>query len=197
MRAVESSPGRKCKKTGNLLGVCLLSPRHASEWQTCVSVPLLRNPLQVVRHQGLGCGGCIFLFIIDDPDPDRQHTTHVIWIHSWFQMHALVWTWLWAIIVCWEGMVYVYVIVCVSVWATVCTCICVGDVLVAAKNVMDQPCVFQLQFGLCFDRWFLVWFSNFLFFWSITLISYKLFFVLRFLVPVHLSTFTINRSTVG
>lgn len=118
MKAEGSSPGGKCKRTGNLLSVCLLSPGHASEWQTCVSVPLLRNLLQVVRHQGLGCGGCIFLFIIDDPDPDRQHTTHVIWIHSWFQMHALVWTWLWAIIVCGGGTerewcMYVYVRACV------------------------------------------------------------------------------------
>ncbi len=126
MKAEESSPGGKCKRTGNLLCVCLLSPGHASEWQTCVSVPLLRNPLQVVRHQGPGCGGCIFLFIIDDPDPDRQHTTHVIWIHSWFQMHALVWTWLWAIIVCGggngEGMVYVWVSVCVCLHVPVWAC---------------------------------------------------------------------------
>lgn len=40
------------------------------------------------RHQGPGCASCIFLFIIDDTDPDR-HTTHVIWIHSWFQMTPL------------------------------------------------------------------------------------------------------------
>lgn len=39
MKAEESSPGGKCKRTGNLLCVCLLSPGHASEWQTCVSVP--------------------------------------------------------------------------------------------------------------------------------------------------------------
>lgn len=129
MKAEQSSPGGKCKRTGNLLCVCLLSPGHASEWQTCVSVPLLRNPLQVERHQGLGCGGCIFLFIIDDPDPDRQHTTHVIWIHSWFQMHALVWTWLWAIIV-WGGgterewCMCMWECVCLHVQVCACTCWC-------------------------------------------------------------------------
>lgn len=57
---------------------------HLNDKPVCQS-PLLRNPLQVERHQGLGCGGCIFLFIIDVPDPDRQHTTHVIWIHFGFR----------------------------------------------------------------------------------------------------------------
>lgn len=57
---------------------------HPNDKPVCQS-PLLRNPLQVERHQGPGCGGCIFLFIIDDPDPDRQHATHVIWIHFGFR----------------------------------------------------------------------------------------------------------------
>lgn len=98
-----SFPAGTHERTGYLLRVGLISPGYASKWQTCMPVPLLKNPLQVLRHRGWGCGGCIFLFIIDDPDPDRQHTTHVIWIHSWFQMHALVWTRLWASAVCGAG----------------------------------------------------------------------------------------------
>lgn len=78
-------PARKRDRTGKRVGVCLLSPgMHLNDKPVCQS-PLLRNPLQVERHQGPGCGGCIFLFIIDDPDPDRQHTTHVIWIHFGFR----------------------------------------------------------------------------------------------------------------
>lgn len=73
--AQESCPGGRCNRTGNHISVGLRSPGCASECQMCASVPLLRNPLRVLRHQGLGCGGCIFLFIIDDPDPDRQ-TAH-------------------------------------------------------------------------------------------------------------------------
>lgn len=183
MKAEESSPGGKCKRKGNLLCICLLSPGHASEWQTCVSVPLLRNPLQVVRHQGLGCGGCIFLFIIDDPDPDRQHTTHVIWIHSWFQMHALVWTWLWAIIVCGEGMVYVRA--CVSVCASVCMWLCVCDIGCCSQKCNGPTLCFPAPVWLVFLT-ANSWFSNFLVFeiliWFLT--SCSLF--CTFLVAVHL-----------
>lgn len=176
MKAEESSPGGKCKRTGNLLCVCLLSPGHASEWQTCVSVPLLRNPLQVERHQGLACGGCIFLFIIDDPDPDRQHTTHVIWIHFWFQMHALVWTWLWAIIVCGGGTVE-------CMWECVCV-ICIGGAL----------CLIPLTADSWFD------FPIFCFFWGwglvrVTSIGLPSCIFVIHLDPVHV--FTKDRHIVG
>lgn len=47
-----TTTARKCERAGNRLAVCLLSPgMHLNDKPVCQS-PLLRNPLQVERHQG-------------------------------------------------------------------------------------------------------------------------------------------------
>lgn len=202
MKAEESSPGGKCKRTGNLLCVCLLSPGHASEWQTCVSVPPFKKsftsgetpgprlwrlyisihnwwpgPRQTAHYT---CNMDSLLVSDACPRLDLTLSHHCVWRGNGER----------------DG-------VCVCENVCVCTCKCVCMLMCVLYGCCSPTLCFPALVWLMLltaDSWF--WFSSFSGLWNITLISYKLLFLFcflfyTFLVPVHQRIFTIDRHTVG
>lgn len=104
MKAVESSPGGECKRTGNLC-VCRLSPGHASEWQTCASIPLFLKKKSFTSGETPGPGLCKLYISIHNWWYGPRQTHYTCNMDSLMVSDdALVWTSLRPIIVCGGGM---------------------------------------------------------------------------------------------